>query len=116
MQDHVGHSLHLHALDLVDVVSALKADPDDTSKIAQSISRWPRNSPEYFRDLQARLTQFMQSQQLGIFANGYWGHPAYLLPSQVNLIGVTTKKWAPSSWPADAKGIGASSSAKPCRH
>jgi hydrogenase large subunit len=88
MQDHVVHFYHLHALDWVDVVSALKADPDQTSKIAQSISRWPKSSPGYFRDLQARLTKFVQSGQLGIFANGYWGHPAYKLPPEVNLIGV----------------------------
>ena len=88
MQDHVVHFYHLHALDWVDVVSALKADPEQTSKIAQSISRWPKSSPGYFRDLQARLTGFVKSGQLGIFANGYWGHPAYKLPPEVNLIGV----------------------------
>jgi hydrogenase large subunit len=88
MQDHVVHFYHLHALDWVDVVSALKADPAATSRIAQSISRWPKSSPGYFSDLQKRLTAFVQSGQLGIFANGYWGHPAYKLPPEVNLIGV----------------------------
>ena len=48
MQDHVVHFYHLHALDWVDVVSALKADPAKTSEIAQSISNWPKTSPEYF--------------------------------------------------------------------
>src|SRR5271166_1061795 len=38
MQDHVVHFYHLHALDWVDVVSALKADPAKTSEIARSIS------------------------------------------------------------------------------
>jgi len=88
MQDHVVHFYHLHALDWVDIVSALKADPNETSRIAQSISNWPKSSPKYFSDLQKRLTTFVSSGQLGIFANGYWGHPAYKLPAEINLIGV----------------------------
>jgi len=88
LQDHVVHFYHLHALDWVDVVSALKADPAEASQIAQSISNWPKSSPAYFRDLQKRLTAFVESGQLGIFANAYWGHPAYKLPPAVNLIGV----------------------------
>lgn len=88
MQDHVVHFYHLHALDWVDVVSALKADPVEASRIAQSISKWPKSSPGYFSDLQKRLTKFVESGQLGIFANGYWGHPAYKLPPALNLIGV----------------------------
>ena len=88
VHDHVVHFYHLHALDWVDVVSALKADPNETSRIAQSISNWPKSSPRYFADIQKRLTGFVQSGQLGIFANAYWGHPAFKLPAEVNLIGV----------------------------
>jgi hydrogenase large subunit len=88
LQDHAVHFYHLHALDWVDVVSALKADPKRTSELAQSLSNWPVSSPGYFSDLQKRLTTFVESGQLGIFANGYWGHPAYKLPAEVNLIGV----------------------------
>jgi len=88
MQDHVVHFYHLHALDWVDVVSALSADPKATSELAQSISNWPKSSTGYFSDLQKRLTKFVESGQLGVFANGYWGHSAYKLPPEVNLIGV----------------------------
>ena len=88
LQDHVVHFYHLHALDWVDVVSALKADPKATSALAQSLSAWPKSSPGYFSDLQKRLKTFVDSGQLGIFANAYWGHPAYKLPPEVNLIGV----------------------------
>jgi hydrogenase large subunit len=88
MQDHVVHFYHLHALDWVDVVSALKADPKKTSEIAQSISNWPKSSPKYFSDVQNRIKTFVESGQLGIFANAYWGHPAYKLPAEVNLLGV----------------------------
>ncbi len=88
MQDHVVHFYHLHAFDWVDVISALNADPAETSKIAQSISKWPKSSPGYFSDLKKRLTSFVDSGQLGIFANGYWGHKAYKLPPEVNLLAV----------------------------
>jgi len=88
MQDHVVHFYHLHALDWVDVVSALKADPKKTSELAQSISSYPKSSTGYFSDLQKRLTGFVNSGQLGIFANGYWGHSAFKLPPEANLMGV----------------------------
>lgn len=88
VQDHVVHFYHLHALDWVDVVSTLKADPAKTSAIAVSISNWPKSSPKYFADLQTRLKAFVGSGQLGIFANGYWGHPAYKLPPEINLLAV----------------------------
>jgi hydrogenase large subunit len=88
MHDHVVHFYHLHAMDWVDVVNALQADPKKTSELAQSISKWPKSSPGYFSDIQTRVKKFVASGQLGIFANGYWGHPAYKLPAEVNLIGL----------------------------
>ena len=87
-QDHLVHFYHLHALDWVDVVSALSADPVATSQLAQSISSWPMSSPGYFRDLQNRLKKFVESGQLGPFRNAYWGHPAYKLPPEANLMAV----------------------------
>ena len=87
--DHLVHFYHLHALDWVDVVSALKADPKKTSELAQSISPWPNSSPGYFRDVQNRLKRFVESGQLGIFANGYWGSAAYKLPPEANLMATT---------------------------
>ncbi len=88
VQDHVMHFYHLHALDWVDVVSALSANPADTAAIAKKISPWPNNSETYFREVQNRVKTFVSSGQLGIFTNGYWGHPAYKLPPAVNLLGV----------------------------
>ncbi|MDR3496184.1 MAG: nickel-dependent hydrogenase large subunit [Ancalomicrobiaceae bacterium] len=88
VHDHIVHFYHLHALDWVDVVSALSADPKATSALAQSISDWPLSSPGYFRDLQGRLKKFVESGQLGPFKNGYWGHPAYKLPPEANLMAV----------------------------
>ena len=89
VQDHVVHFYHLHALDWVDVVSALKANPAEAAKIAQSISPWPKNSASYFKEVQKRIQTFVESGQLGIFANGYWGHPGYKLPPEVNLLAVS---------------------------
>jgi hydrogenase large subunit len=88
-QDHLVHFYHLHALDWVDVVSALKADPKATSALQQSISSWSKSSPGYFRDVQAKLKRFVDSGQLGPFANAYWGSPAYKLPPEANLMAVT---------------------------
>ncbi len=89
VHDHLVHFYHLHALDWVDVVSALSADPKKTSELAQSISDWPLSSPGYFRDVQNRLKKFVESGQLGPFMNGYWGNPAYKLPPEANLMAVT---------------------------
>jgi hydrogenase large subunit len=86
VHDHLVHFYHLHALDWVDVVSGLKADPKATSELAQSISSWPKSSPGYFRDVQARLRKFVESGQLGPFKNAYWGHEAYKLPPEANLM------------------------------
>ncbi len=88
VHDHVMHFYHLHALDWVDVVSSLSADPKATSELAQSISTWPKSSPGYFADVQKRIKGFVETGQLGIFANAYWGHPAYRLPPEANLMAV----------------------------
>ncbi len=88
LHDHVVHFYHLHALDWVDVVSCLKADANETSRIAQSISNWPKSSPGYFSDIQKRIKKFVDSGQLGIFANGYWGHKQMKLPAEINLLAV----------------------------
>jgi len=88
VHDHVMHFYHLHALDWVDVVSALSADPKATSELAQSLSNYPKSSPGYFSDMKKKLQTFVESGQLGIFANGYWGHPAYKLPPEANLMAV----------------------------
>ncbi len=88
VHDHVMHFYHLHALDWVDVVSALKADPKATSELAQSISSYAKSSPGYFADVQKKVKTFVEQGQLGIFANGFWGHPDYKLPPEANLMAV----------------------------
>ena len=88
VQDHVIHFYHLHALDWVDVVSALSADPAATATLAQSISDWPESSPTYFTGVKARLQAFVDRGQLGPFGNAYWGHAAYRLPPEANLLAV----------------------------
>ncbi len=88
VHDHVMHFYHLHALDWVDVVSGLSADPKATSELAQSLSNYPKSSPGYFADTKKKLKDFVDAGQLGIFAKAYWGHPAYKLPPEANLMAV----------------------------
>ncbi|PUB87579.1 MAG: hydrogenase 2 large subunit [gamma proteobacterium symbiont of Ctena orbiculata] len=88
VQDHIVHFYHLSAVDWVDVVSALDADPVATAKLAESLSDWPLNGPHEMKAVQERLKTFVGSGQLGPFASGYWGHPAMKLPPEVNLMAV----------------------------
>jgi len=88
--DHLVHFYHLHALDWVNPINALKADPKATSELQQMVSpRHAKSSPGYFRDIQNRLKKFVESGQLGPFKNGYWTNPAYLLPPEADLMAVT---------------------------
>ncbi len=88
VQDHVVHFYHLHALDWVDIVSALSAEPKKTAALAESISAWPKSSTRYFTGVKERVKKFVEAGQLGPFANAYWGHPAYKLPPEANLLAV----------------------------
>ena len=88
VQDHVIHFYHLHALDWVDVTLALKADPAKTSQLAESISPWPKSSKNYFKATQDKVKALVESKQLSLFSSGYWGHPAYRLPPEANLLAV----------------------------
>ena len=88
IQDHVIHFYHLHALDWVDVTLALKADPAKTAQLAESISNWPQSSRTYFKAIQDRVKALVESKQLSLFSSGYWGHPAYHLPPEANLLAV----------------------------
>jgi hydrogenase large subunit len=88
IHDHIVHFYHLSALDWVDVVSALKADPAKASALAESLSAWPGNSRRELQAVQDKIKGFVEAGQLGIFTNGYWGHPAMKLPPEVNLLAV----------------------------
>lgn len=89
VQDHVVNFYHRHALDWVDLPAALSADAVATSTLARSISDRPLSSPSYFQGARDRLTRFVDSGQLGPFANGYWGHPAVTLPPDASLLVLT---------------------------
>lgn len=90
IHDHVVHFYHLHALDWVNPINALKADPVATSELQKAVSpRHAKSSPGYFKDIQTRIKKFVESGQLGIFKNGYWDNPAYKLPPEADLMAVT---------------------------
>ena len=88
VHDTIVHFYHLSALDWVDVTSALKADPEATAKLAESLSSWKLNGRHEMKAVKERLAGFVGGGQLGIFTNGYWGHPAMKLPPEVNLLAV----------------------------
>ena len=90
VHDHVVHFYQLHALDWVNPVNTLKADPKATSQLQQAVSpNHPQSSPGYFRDVQSRIKKFIESGQLGPFKNGYWSNPAYRLSPEADLMGLT---------------------------
>ena len=89
LHDHIVHFYVLSALDWVDVVSALNADPVKTASLAQSLSDWPGNSVKRFKGVKAKLKSLVDSGQLGPFANAYWGHSAMILPPEANLMAVS---------------------------
>ncbi|AAC07046.1 nickel-dependent hydrogenase large subunit [Aquifex aeolicus] len=86
VHDHVVHFYHLHLLDWVNPVQALKADPYETSRLAQSLSNYEKSTPGYFREVQKKIKQQVERGQLGIFNKGYWNHPEYKLPPELNLM------------------------------
>ncbi len=88
VHDHVVHFYHLHALDWVNPVNALKADPVETSELAKQVSPYAKNSPAYFKEVQDKLRAQVERGQLGIFKNGYWNHPEYRLPPEADLMAV----------------------------
>ncbi|PKN29196.1 MAG: hydrogenase 2 large subunit [Deltaproteobacteria bacterium HGW-Deltaproteobacteria-21] len=85
-QDHIVHFYHLHALDWVDIVSALKADLPKTAALSDNVSNASWGGTAYFKGVQQRLQTFVDSGQLGPFNNAYWGHPAYKLTPEANLM------------------------------
>jgi len=88
LHDHIVHFYHLSALDWVDVVSALKGNPKTTARLAESLSDWPGNGVKELTAVKEKLASFVSKGQLGIFTNGYWGHPAMDLSPDVNLLAV----------------------------
>ena len=88
LHDHIVHFYHLSALDWVDVVSALSGSPTRASKLAESLSPWPGNSVKALTAVKEKVKGFVEAGQLGIFTNGYWGHPAMKLSPDVNLLAV----------------------------
>ena len=86
LHDHIVHFYQLSALDWVDILQIPKADPAAASKLAETLSPWPRNSRNELKAAQDRVSAVAASGQLGIFTNGYWGHPAMKLSPEINLL------------------------------
>ncbi len=94
LQDHIVHFYHLTALDWVDIISALDADPKAAGKVAESLADfspigrgWKNNSYNAMKNAKDRLAAFANTKNLGIYGTGYWGHPQMRLSPEINLLG-----------------------------
>ena len=89
LHDHVVHFYHLHALDWVDITSALKANPKKAASEALKWTDTPYGAGEGdLRKIQDRVAKFVKQGRLGIFSNAYWGNKHYKLSAEQNLIAV----------------------------
>lgn len=87
VQDHLVHYYHLHSLDFVDITSALNADCGKAVAVAERYHEHPyRNSVGHLERVKEKLSSFVKAGRLGLFANGYWGHDAYRLSPEENLV------------------------------
>jgi [NiFe] hydrogenase large subunit len=84
LHDHVVHFYQLHGLDWADITSALAADATATASLARQIS--PNAEVIDFAAVKARLQKLVDTGNLGPFSNAYWGHSAYKLSPEENLI------------------------------
>jgi len=90
LHDHPVHFYHLHGLDWVDVVSALKADPHKAAEEAFKYTDAPiACGADVLVATQKRVAEFVKKGNLGPFANAYWGHSTYKLTPEQNLIAVS---------------------------
>ncbi|RDU72239.1 nickel-dependent hydrogenase large subunit [Helicobacter brantae] len=90
LQDHIVHFYLLHGLDWVDVISALKADPKKAEQEAYKYCKNPYAAGETdLRLAQEKVQKMVDSGQLGIFANGYWGSKTYKFTPEQNLIALS---------------------------
>jgi len=109
-QDHIIHFYHLHALDWVSPLEALKADPAATAALQNTVLApyrlpfrgpagleteayphdVPVSNPEYYAAIKAKVQKIVESGQLGIFSAQWWDHPDYqMLPPEVHLMAIS---------------------------
>ncbi|MBC8014762.1 MAG: nickel-dependent hydrogenase large subunit, partial [Sporomusaceae bacterium] len=110
VHDHIVHFYHLHALDWVSPVAALKADPAATAALQNTVldkysmdlkgpvefdtdaypKEFPKATTAYYKSIQDKIKKIVESGQLGIFSAQWWDHPDYnLLPPEVHLMGIS---------------------------
>lgn len=90
MHDHPVHFYQLHALDFVDIVSALSADPKAASQEAFKYTDNPYACGEdHLKAVKEKVANFVNKGALGPFANAYYGHSTYRLSPEQNLIALS---------------------------
>lgn len=109
IHDHLVHFYHLHALDWVSPIEALKADPAAAAALQSTVlssyklpfkgpvnydfSAYPKEFPKgtaaYFQTIKDKIQSLVSTGQLGIFAANWWDHPDYqILPPEVHLMAI----------------------------
>ena len=93
IHDHIVHFYQLHALDWVDIVSALSADPKKASEDAFNYVPKGYNpiatGEDELKQVQDTLKKFVDRGDLGPFKNAYWGHKTYKFTPEQNLIALS---------------------------
>ena len=90
LHDHPVHFYQLHALDFVDIVSALSADPKKASDEAFKYCSTPHAcGADQLKAVQDKVAAFVKKGALGPFANAYWGHSTYHFTPEQNLIALS---------------------------
>jgi len=86
LHSHILWFYTLGALDYVDPVKALSANIADTYALAEAAGTRVAD----FGAVAKRLTAFVESGNLSIFTNGWFGHPEYAqdMPAELHLIAV----------------------------
>lgn len=84
LHDHVMHFYVLNGPDWMDLESAVSADPVKTAALAASVTDTPYNASR--GNYESAVKKLKSLCRQGPFANAYWGHSAYKLSPEANLI------------------------------
>lgn len=86
ISDHIVHFYVLHGLDWIDVTKVLTADPKKAEDLAIAAGSTYNSGRAHLAEVKKKIETLVKSGQLGPFANGYWGHPAYKEPPEATLL------------------------------
>ena len=86
VRDHVVGFYQAQLPYWVDAKSALTADPATTARLAASQAQRGSATAAAFAATRDRLAAVIDSRRAGVLGTGWWGHPAYRLSPEQNLL------------------------------